>query len=242
MSGCRGFVDSEEVPSRHTCTCQIEERAWELRSTTHPNWNRRSRAGRPLVAAPMVTPVPVVSSDHNKTSNSSTGTDPLFKNVSSIPPQWFRRQSISAPKCRQPLYENILKDGRERGQERVGRLHSMKGTEPSHWFASAFVKAVNKCIWHTTPSASVINLVVSTQGGNWANATGKVIGMTSQMRPGHLTRGSQYRGCGYSVSCLGHDLALLVRNLGSTETSVGQFPEGLHIFDSASAPRGGGLR
>ena len=70
--------------------------------------------------------------------------------------------------------------GEKGGQESVGRLHSRKGTEPSHWFASAFVKAVNKWIWHTTPSASVINLVVSTQGGNWANATGKVIGMTQK--------------------------------------------------------------
>ena len=43
------------------------------------------------------------------------------------------------------------------------------------------------------------------------------------MRPGHLTRGSQYRGCGYSVSCLGHDLALLVRTLENTETNVASF-------------------
>ena len=41
------------------------------------------------------------------------------------------------------------------------------------------------------------------------------------------------------MSCLGHGIALLVRTLGNTETSVGQFPEGLHICDFVH--EGGGV-
>lgn len=66
-SGCRRFVNSEEAPiTTHTCTCQIEERTWNFCSTTHPNWNRCSRAGWPLVAGQIVTLVPASFSNHSK--------------------------------------------------------------------------------------------------------------------------------------------------------------------------------